>query len=51
MFASPVMQLCNRASKKYTDPNAWHNMFHRHYTLKVDEELFNPTLTPLNNFS
>ena len=42
MFASPVMQLCNRASKKYTDPNAWHNMFHRHYTLKVDEELFKP---------
>ena len=40
MFASPVMQLCNRASKKYTDPNAWHNMFYRLYTCKVDEELF-----------
>ncbi len=40
MFASPVMQLCNRASAKYTDPNAWHNMFYRLYTCKVDEELF-----------
>ena len=40
MFASPVMQLCNRASEKYTDPNAWHNMFYRLYTCKVDEELF-----------
>lgn len=40
MFASPVMQLCNRASRKYTDPNAWHNMFYRLYTCKVDEELF-----------
>ena len=42
MFASPVMQLCNRASRKYTDPTAWHNMFYRHYTQKVDEELFKP---------
>ena len=40
MFASPVMRLCNRAYKKYTDPNAWHNMFHRLYTCRVDEELF-----------
>ena len=40
MFASPVMQLCNRASRKYTDPKAWHNMFYRLYTCKVDEELF-----------
>ena len=40
MFASPVMQLCNRASKKYTDPKAWQNMFYRLVTSKVDESLF-----------
>lgn len=40
MFASPVMQLCNRASKKYTDPKAWQNMFFRLVTSKVDEGLF-----------
>jgi len=42
MFTSPTTQLCSRASKKYTDPNAWHNMFYRLYTSKVDEELFKP---------
>ena len=40
MFASPVMQLCNRASKKYTDPKAWQNMFFRLVTSKIDEGLF-----------
>ena len=40
MFASPVMQLCNRASKKYTDPKAWQNMFFRLVTSKVDESPF-----------
>ena len=28
MFTAPVMQLGNRASKKYSDPNAWHNQFY-----------------------
>ena len=42
MFTSPTTQLCSRASKKYTDPNSWHNMFYRLYTSKVDEELFKP---------
>ena len=40
MFASPVMQLCNRASKKYTDPKAWQNMFFRLVTSKIDEGQF-----------
>ena len=28
MFTAPVMQLGNRASKKYSDPNAWHSQFY-----------------------
>lgn len=42
MFASPRMQMCSRASKKYTDPKSWHNMFYSLYTQKVDEGLFEP---------
>lgn len=40
MFTSPTMQLGARASKKYTDPNAWHNQYFRMYTSKIDEERF-----------
>ena len=40
MFTSPTMQLGARALKKYTDPNAWHNLYFRTYTSKIDEERF-----------
>ena len=40
MFTSPEMYLCQRASKKYSDPKAWQNQFFRHLTSKVDESLF-----------
>ena len=40
MFTSPTMQLGARALKKYTDPNAWHNLYFRMYTSKIDEERF-----------
>ena len=42
MFTAPVMQLGNRASKKYSDPNAWHNQFYCLVTTKIDEEIFKP---------
>lgn len=42
MFTAPVMQLGNRASKKYSDPNAWHNQFYSLVTTKIDEEIFKP---------
>ena len=42
MFTAPVMQLGNRASKKYSDPTAWHNQFYSLVTTKIDEELFKP---------
>ena len=42
MFAAPVMQLGSRASKKYSDPNAWHNQFYSLVTTKIDEEIFKP---------
>ena len=36
------MQLGRRASKKYSDPNAWHNQFFSLVTTKIDEEIFKP---------
>ena len=42
MFTAPVMQLGIRASKKYSDPQAWHNQFYSLVTTKIDEEIFKP---------
>ena len=42
MFTSPAMQLGDRACKKYSDPNAWHNQFYSLVTTKIDEEIFKP---------
>ena len=42
MFTTPSVQLGCRASKKYSDPNAWHNQFYSLITTKIDEEIFNP---------
>lgn len=39
---APSMQLGGRASKKYSDPNAWHNQFYSLVTTKIDEEIFKP---------
>lgn len=36
------MQLGSRASKKYSDPNAWYNQFYSLVTTKIDEEIFKP---------
>lgn len=38
MFTAPSMQLGSRVSKKYSDPNAWHNQFYSLVTTKIDEE-------------
>jgi len=42
MFSSPSMLLNSRASKRYTDPKAWHNVFYHFVTSKIDETLFEP---------
>lgn len=42
MFTAPVMQLGSRASKKYSEPQAWHNQFYSLVTTKIDEEIFKP---------
>lgn len=42
MFTSPSVQLGSRASKKYSDSNAWHNQFHSLITTKIDEVIFRP---------
>ena len=42
MFTAPSMQLGSRASKKYSDPNAWHNHFYILVTTKINEEIIKP---------
>ena len=42
MFTAPSMQLDSRASKKYSDSNAWHNQFYSLVTTKIDEDIFKP---------
>lgn len=42
LFCSAESQLGNRASKKYADPKAWHNVFFRIVTSKIDEDVFRP---------
>ena len=39
IFTAASMQLGSRASKKYSDPNAWHNQFYSLVTTKIDEEI------------
>ena len=36
IFTAPSMQLGSRASKKYSDPNSWHNQFYCLFLNKVD---------------
>lgn len=42
LFGDPSLQMGRRASKKYTDPKAWHNQFFSMVTSKIDEEVFKP---------
>lgn len=42
MFTAPSMQLGSHASKKYSDPNAWHNQFYSLVTTKIGEDIFKP---------
>ena len=42
MFTAPSVQLGSRASKKYSDPNVWHNQFYSLITTKIDEAIFRP---------
>ena len=42
IFTAPSMQLGSRASKKYSDPNLWHNQFYSLVITKIDEEIYNP---------
>lgn len=42
IFTASSVQLGSRASKKYSDPNAWHNQFYSLVTTKIDEEIFRP---------
>lgn len=40
LFYSPSNLLGDRALKKYNDPNAWHNIFYKEITSRIDEDVF-----------
>lgn len=42
LFGDVSMNLSGRASRKYDDPDAWHNQFYELVTSKVDESVFKP---------
>lgn len=42
LFSSPSSLLSGRALKKYNDPKAWHNVFYKEVTSRIDETLFAP---------
>ena len=42
LFSTPFTQFGKRGSKKYDDPKAWHNQFHRNVISKIDESIFSP---------
>ncbi len=42
LFGNVSMNLTGRASRKYDDPDAWHNQFYELVTSKVDESVFRP---------
>ena len=42
ILTAPSIQLGSRASKKYSDPHAWHNKFYSIVKTKIEEEIFKP---------
>ncbi|MCG9341809.1 transposase [Staphylococcus aureus] len=42
LFGDPSWLLRGRASKIYSDPDAWHNQFYELVTSKIDESVFKP---------
>ena len=42
LFESPSNLMRGRASKKYDDPEAWHNQFYELVTSNIDEDKFKP---------
>jgi hypothetical protein len=51
MFKEITMQLGRCASKKYTDPFAWHNQFYKLITSKIDETIVSSQKQPYTNTS
>ncbi len=42
MFSSPVTHLSGKSQTVYENPEAWHNLFRKEVTMRVDEALFSP---------
>ena len=42
LFDSPSGLMCDRESREYDNPSAWHNKFYREVTCNIDEEVFRP---------
>lgn len=42
MFSSPVSLLSGKVQTAYENPDAWHNLFRKEVTMRIDEDLFSP---------
>lgn len=42
MFSSPSSMFSGRAQIDYENPNAWHNLFCKEVTMRINEEVFSP---------
>ena len=42
MFSSPVSLFSGKVQTAYENPDAWHNLFRKEVTMRIDEELFSP---------
>ncbi len=40
MFSSPTTLLSGRSKTLYEKKDAWHNLFRKEVTMRVDEEIF-----------
>lgn len=42
MFSSPLSLFSGKVQTAYENPDAWHNLFRKEVTMRIDEELFSP---------
>ena len=40
IFSSPSSLLSGKSKKHYLDPQAWHNIFRKQVTMRINENLF-----------
>lgn len=42
MFTSPISLLSGKVQTAYENPDAWHNLFRKEVTMRIDEDMFSP---------